>query len=78
MFHRNDTIPADKDIAIRHFYLIQNKIMVKYHYSIGAITATKKLFNKPPKPGYGKEITFTPELIKSNEVFINLSYINVN
>ncbi|CRK88918.1 CLUMA_CG002622, isoform A [Clunio marinus] len=48
-FHRNETKSANHDIATRHFNRNDNKIFVQFHYDDDAITATTKLFRKPPR-----------------------------
>ncbi|XP_065356734.1 coiled-coil domain-containing protein lobo [Calliphora vicina] len=64
-FNRNILLPADKDIAIRTFILSQRKISLRYHYARGALTASTRVFIKPPTPDYGQEVVFDPSLIKS-------------
>ncbi|KAM7359690.1 coiled-coil domain-containing protein lost boys [Cochliomyia hominivorax] len=63
-FNRNLLLPADKDIAVRTFYITQNKISLKYHYEKGALTASTCEFIKPPKGNYGQEVLFNPLLFK--------------
>ncbi|XP_055904389.1 coiled-coil domain-containing protein lobo [Eupeodes corollae] len=63
-FQRDHTKPANEDIAIRSFQLSKNKILLKFHYLCGALTATIREFIKPPKPDYGQEIIFDPSLTK--------------
>ncbi|XP_017052755.1 coiled-coil domain-containing protein lobo isoform X2 [Drosophila ficusphila] len=52
------------DIAIRTFLFQQNKIVLKFHYTFGALTATTVEFTKPPKPDYGKELVYDEKLTK--------------
>uniref|UniRef100_A0A1A9WTN8 Dynein regulatory complex subunit 7 n=1 Tax=Glossina brevipalpis TaxID=37001 RepID=A0A1A9WTN8_9MUSC len=63
-FHRNQSLPADKDIAVRSFLLFLHKITLKFHYARGALTASTCEFTKPPKPDYGQEIVFDLNLVK--------------
>lgn len=67
-FDRNPDIPADKDIAVRIFAIVQQKILLKFHYAKGALTASTCDFIKPPKPDYGQEVTYNPELTKYYKV----------
>ncbi|XP_034488171.1 coiled-coil domain-containing protein lobo [Drosophila innubila] len=52
------------DIASRTFMFQQNKIVLKFHYTFGALTATTVEFTKPPKPDYGKELVYDEKLTK--------------
>ncbi|EDW83971.2 uncharacterized protein Dwil_GK13397 [Drosophila willistoni] len=52
------------DIATRTFLFQQNKIVLKFHYTFGALTATTVEFTKPPKPDYGKELVYDEKLTK--------------
>ncbi|XP_052846289.1 coiled-coil domain-containing protein lobo [Drosophila gunungcola] len=52
------------DIAIRTFLFQQNKIVLKFHYTFGALTATTVEFTKPPRPDYGKELVYDEKLTK--------------
>lgn len=64
-FHRaeKDDIVAN-DIASRTFLFQQNKIIIKFHYTFGALTATTVEFTKPPKPDYGTELVYDEKLTK--------------
>jgi len=42
----------------------QNKIILQFHYTFGALTATTVEFTKPPKPDYGKELIYDEKLTK--------------
>ncbi|XP_053969983.1 coiled-coil domain-containing protein lobo-like [Anastrepha ludens] len=61
----NGNIPAYKDIAVRTILFSQRKIVLKFHYARGALTSSTLEFIKPPKPNYGQEIKFDPQLTKS-------------
>ncbi|XP_012275653.1 dynein regulatory complex subunit 7 isoform X2 [Orussus abietinus] len=61
-YHRNDTIPAGKDIAIREFDLRQNEIQLKYHYDKGQGTRATRTFIKPPIAERGDRLTFHPDM----------------
>ncbi|KAH8363363.1 hypothetical protein KR084_009071 [Drosophila pseudotakahashii] len=52
------------DIATRMFLFQQNKIVLKFHYTFGALTATTVEFTKPPRPDYGKELVYDEKLTK--------------
>ncbi|KAH8295267.1 hypothetical protein KR018_009457 [Drosophila ironensis] len=52
------------DIATRTFLFQQNKIILKFHYTFGALTATTVEFTKPPRPDYGKELIYNEKLTK--------------
>ncbi|XP_017103642.3 coiled-coil domain-containing protein lobo [Drosophila bipectinata] len=52
------------DIATRIFLFQQNKIILKFHYTFGALTATTVEFTKPPRPDYGKELVYDEKLTK--------------
>ncbi|XP_017079987.2 coiled-coil domain-containing protein lobo [Drosophila eugracilis] len=52
------------DIATRMFLFQQNKIVLKFHYTFGALTATTVEFTKPPRPDYGKELIYDEKLTK--------------
>ncbi|EDV93877.1 GH19573 [Drosophila grimshawi] len=58
-----DDIVAN-DIASRTFLFQQNKIVLQFHYTFGALTATTVEFTKPPKPDYGKELVYDEKLTK--------------
>lgn len=60
-YHRNVTVNANNDIAIRHFNRSDNEIFVQFHYDDDAITATTKKFTKPPRSE--EEASFDSESI---------------
>lgn len=61
-YHRNDKKPSSHDISVRHFNRIENQIFVQFHYDDDAITATTKLFTKPPRSE--EEPTFNVDSIE--------------
>ncbi|EDW66467.2 coiled-coil domain-containing protein lobo isoform X1 [Drosophila virilis] len=64
-FHRSDEDEiGSNDIASRTFLFHQNKIILQFHYTFGALTATTVEFTKPPKPDYGKELIYDEKLTK--------------
>ncbi|XP_041564944.1 coiled-coil domain-containing protein lobo isoform X2 [Drosophila elegans] len=64
-FHKASADDVGKnDIAIRTFLFQQNKIVLKFHYTFGALTATTVEFTKPPRPDYGKELVYDEKLTK--------------
>ncbi|BFF91693.1 coiled-coil domain-containing protein lobo [Drosophila madeirensis] len=64
-FHRQSGSDVGKnDIATRVFLFQQNKIILKFHYTFGALTASTVEFTKPPKPDYGKELIYDEKLTK--------------
>ncbi|KAH8251910.1 hypothetical protein KR038_010902 [Drosophila bunnanda] len=52
------------DIAERSFLFQQNKIILKFHYTFGALTATTVEFTKPPRADYGQELVYDEKLTK--------------
>lgn len=60
-FYRNEKKPSSHDIAVRHFNRTDNKIFVQFHYDDDAITATTKIFIKPPRSE--EETTFNVQSI---------------
>uniref|UniRef100_W8AYE9 Dynein regulatory complex subunit 7 n=1 Tax=Ceratitis capitata TaxID=7213 RepID=W8AYE9_CERCA len=65
-FKRQSTenVPAYKDIAVRTIDFALGKILLKFHYALGALTSSTLEFIKPPKPDYGHEIKFDHQLTK--------------
>ncbi|KAH8357830.1 hypothetical protein KR200_006069, partial [Drosophila serrata] len=64
-FHKGN--PEDiegTDIAERSFLFQQNKIILKFHYTFGALTATTVEFTKPPRADYGQELVYDEKLTK--------------
>ncbi|XP_075155784.1 coiled-coil domain-containing protein lost boys [Haematobia irritans] len=64
-FSRNNNVPAEKDIAERKFFILQQKIHLKFQYAPGALTAPTCEITKPPKPDYGKEVIYDKTLCKT-------------
>uniref|UniRef100_A0A0A1WGW2 Dynein regulatory complex subunit 7 n=1 Tax=Zeugodacus cucurbitae TaxID=28588 RepID=A0A0A1WGW2_ZEUCU len=58
-------VPAYKDIAVRMIDFDHGKILLNFHYALGALTSSTLSFTKPAKPDYGHEIKFDPQLTKS-------------
>ncbi|ALC47937.1 lobo [Drosophila busckii] len=52
------------DIACRTFLIQQNKIVLRFNYTFGALTATTVEFTKPPKADYGQELVYDEKLTK--------------
>lgn len=71
-FDRDPLKPALADISIRKLLFLDNTIFLQYHYEDYYITATTREFIKPPKPSYGEEIRFDPQMTKSYKVHINV------
>lgn len=59
-FHRDTNIPAIRDIAIRHFYLNEQKIFLQFHYDTDCITASTRIFQKLPESEMGEDVQFDP------------------
>uniref|UniRef100_A0A336LWC1 Dynein regulatory complex subunit 7 n=1 Tax=Culicoides sonorensis TaxID=179676 RepID=A0A336LWC1_CULSO len=59
-FHRNPKLQAIRDIAIRHFYLNENKIFLQFHYDTDCITASTRIFQKLPESEMGEDVQFDP------------------
>lgn len=67
-FEKDEKKASLDDIAIRRFLFLDNKIFLQYHYEDFYITATTREFIKPPKPTYGEEIRFDPNMTTSYKV----------
>lgn len=61
-FKRNAERPANKDVAVREFAIIDREIHLKYHYEEGRVTASTRDFVKPPVAEMGEGMKFRPEL----------------
>lgn len=61
-FLRNEEKPANKDVAVREFAIIDREIHLKYHYEKGKVTASTRDFIKPPVAEMGEGMQFHPEL----------------
>ncbi|XP_045466856.1 dynein regulatory complex subunit 7 isoform X1 [Harmonia axyridis] len=61
-FHRNENVPASKDIAERHFAIYDREIHLRFHYDTGKVTASTRTFIKPPIAEMGEGMKFNPEL----------------
>lgn len=66
-YHRNESKPANQDIAIREFAVIDREIHLKYHYEKGKVTASTRDFVKPPLTEMGDAMRFYPELTMGYE-----------
>lgn len=74
-FRKNPNIESDAaDISIRNFQITQNRIFLQFHYGNDAITATTKIYLKPPPPDYGCEIIYDPNCVIEYNV---INYCNV-
>lgn len=69
-FQRDPAVPADQDLAMRTFDLVANTISIQFQYAADSITASRRLFTKPPKPDYECEIIYDPDLTRSFNVGI--------
>lgn len=61
-YHRNESKPANKDVAVREFAVIDREIHLKYHYGTGKVTASTRDFIKPSLAEMGDSMKFNPEL----------------
>lgn len=61
-FNRNDNKPANDDIAIREFAIIDREIHLKYHYNTNRVTASTRDFIKPSLAEMGDTMKFNPDL----------------
>ncbi|XP_069689731.1 dynein regulatory complex subunit 7 isoform X2 [Periplaneta americana] len=61
-FHRNEEKIADKDIARRTFAVADGHILLKFHYTLGKITAATREFIKSQLTEMAEGLTFNPEL----------------
>lgn len=48
-FNRNESKPSIEDVAVRHFNRKDSTIFVRFHFDDDAVTATTKIFVKPPR-----------------------------
>ncbi|XP_014205782.1 dynein regulatory complex subunit 7 [Copidosoma floridanum] len=61
-FHRNEELPASKDVAVREFNFVDNEIRLTYHYDVGEYTQATRTFIKPPVTERGDKLVFTPDM----------------
>ncbi|XP_020707821.2 dynein regulatory complex subunit 7 isoform X1 [Athalia rosae] len=61
-YHRNESVPASKDIAIREFAIGDNEIRLKYHYERGKGTRATRTFIKPLPSDRGDRLIFNPDM----------------
>ncbi|KAK3909337.1 Dynein regulatory complex subunit 7 [Frankliniella fusca] len=66
-FERNPEVDANRDIAERQFLLNENKILLKFHYGMGKLTAATREFTKPAKADRGRWLNFNADLVTSYE-----------
>lgn len=73
-YHRNESIPASKDICIREFAIGDNEIRLKYHYERGKGTRATRTFIKPLPSDRGERLVFNPEMTTGYNVeYLSLS-----
>ena len=81
MYHRNEKIPACKDIAVREFVIQGNEIQLKFHYEKWKYTRATRTFIKPSTADRGERLVFNPDMILEYNViqFINLiiDFLNI-
>ncbi|KAK2581699.1 hypothetical protein KPH14_002186 [Odynerus spinipes] len=46
-YHRNESLPAHRDIAIREFAIAEDEIRLKFHYDEGRVTRAIRVYAKP-------------------------------
>ncbi|XP_025156088.1 dynein regulatory complex subunit 7, partial [Harpegnathos saltator] len=63
-YHRDEKIPAYRDIAIREFMMIENEIRVKFHYNKGQSTRAARTFVKPSIADRGDRLVFDSNMIR--------------
>lgn len=61
---------------MRSFDLVANTISIQFQYAADSITASRRIFMKPPKPDYECEIIYEPELTRSYNVGKSKNIIN--
>ncbi|CAL1679691.1 unnamed protein product [Lasius platythorax] len=61
-YHRNEEIPAYKDVAVREFAMIENEIRIKFHYDKDRSTRATRTFIKPPMADRGDRLVFDPAM----------------
>lgn len=59
-YDRNESKPANDDIAEKEFALTENEIRLKYHYGASNVTANRREFIKPNVAEMGEDLTFNP------------------
>lgn len=74
-FRPDESKESDRDVAERNFDLLANTIFVQFQYAKDAITASTRLYHKPPKADYGCETAFIPGDTKAYNVGSNIFYI---
>ncbi|KYN37462.1 hypothetical protein ALC56_08175 [Trachymyrmex septentrionalis] len=61
-YHRNEDIPASKDMAEREFVVIGKEICIKFHYEPDRITQATRTFIKPSIGDRGDRLVFDPTM----------------
>ncbi|XP_047369300.1 dynein regulatory complex subunit 7-like isoform X1 [Vespa velutina] len=80
-YHRNEVLPASRDIAVREFVLTEKEIHLKFHYEEERITRAIRVYKKPETgehlnihtaiiQGYNSDIMSPPE--KSLHLFYEI------
>ncbi|KAF1372807.1 hypothetical protein PFLUV_G00253700 [Perca fluviatilis] len=68
-FHRNRSIPANKDVAQRVFLLAERRIELTYHLEDHRFISSKRSFIKPRESTENKKAEdFTPDMVSSFQV----------
>ncbi|KAH0945001.1 hypothetical protein HN011_003354 [Eciton burchellii] len=82
-YYRNAAIPASKDVAIRVFDMVENKILINYHYEKDRCSRATRTFIKPliaqreslvldPSMAYGYDPDALAPLEKELDLFYDL------
>ncbi|XP_024935965.1 dynein regulatory complex subunit 7 isoform X1 [Cephus cinctus] len=64
-YHRDESIPASKNIAIKEFAAKDNEIRLQYHYEKDHGTAATRTFIKPSMADRGDRLIFNPEMTQA-------------
>ncbi|XP_018394490.1 PREDICTED: dynein regulatory complex subunit 7 isoform X2 [Cyphomyrmex costatus] len=61
-YHRNEDVPASKDMAEREFAVMGKEICIKFHYEQDRITQATRTFIKPSIGDRGDRLVFDPTM----------------
>ncbi|CAG9833171.1 unnamed protein product [Diabrotica balteata] len=71
-YERDESKPSYEDIATREFAIVAREIKIKFHYGKNNVTASTRIFIKPPISEFGEEMVFDPELTYGYQAEIGL------
>ncbi|XP_056633325.1 dynein regulatory complex subunit 7 [Diorhabda sublineata] len=61
-YERDESKPSHEDIASREFAIVGREIRIKFHYGKNNVTASTRVFMKPPLSDIGEEMVFDPDM----------------